>query len=423
MTSPLLAAPWDQMTVHSLAKGNALIRPENPLFIEDEDAAAVLHRPARSLSGKEFYAAAMTTARQLVQLGLEPGERVLLVVPNSIDAMVAICATMMCGAVPALLPVYAEREHIRRALEQAKAAGIISVGRFAGLRPAQAAADVAVNLINVRFVAVFGDDAPANVSKLDAWEFDPDEPAVRLPTVSPTSLAVITFEMGDGEMRGFARTHAQVIAEALNVTSAAHIVSDGLLIAPLPPTAITGFLLSFCAPILTGSAVRLIPLFDRCSFAADLGTGDATTLVLPAGAEAALLQHRQSRPVRNETTVFVHRPAPHDAPHPARLPEQGKTVDVCWYGEAFGISVRRHGHPARRDRHSHPDVQAADGIAFSEDRRGRLILEGRMAPAVIGEIGALHTAYRVDAVQSFVPRFTTEASRPDDEYSDLRATA
>nr|UXB95125.1 non ribosomal peptide synthetase [Pseudomonas syringae] len=89
-----------QMTVHALFEAQAERTPE---------AAAVAH-DARTLSYRELNLQANRLAAKLLELGVQPGDSVALLLPRSIDLVISQIAVLKCAAIYVPLDINAPQE-------------------------------------------------------------------------------------------------------------------------------------------------------------------------------------------------------------------------------------------------------------------------------------------------------------------------
>src|SRR5262245_45059546 len=90
--------PYHPTILHGFATAAQKETTVGITFIDDEDQE-------RTLSYRALYRASRSQAAGLVQLGVQPGDLVLLVMPNSFDFITAFFAVQMVGAIP--VPTYA----------------------------------------------------------------------------------------------------------------------------------------------------------------------------------------------------------------------------------------------------------------------------------------------------------------------------
>ncbi len=122
---------------HGVAPGELELGSILDRFAAHAGSTEVLYRgPEGALSWAELLDRSATAAAALQAAGLEPGERVAMLVPPSIELLVATCAVWRCGAVPVVADASAGLGQLRRLV---RAAGTTyAIGTPVTLRVAQA---------------------------------------------------------------------------------------------------------------------------------------------------------------------------------------------------------------------------------------------------------------------------------------------
>lgn len=386
--SGILQPPWNSMTLPGLIAGAARLRADAPFLADGTNVEPLAHRPRRELTCGELGAEAERLAGQLQTLGLKPGEVVLLHLPNTVEAAIALLGVLIAGGIPAPTAVFEDVPDIRTAADLCGAAAMISIASFAGLTPALKCRSAAVDLLGVRFIAAFGADTPEGVVPLDAFEVSPGgEPPPRTEGAAP---CLITFDAPGGQRRALLRSHEQLVAEAAAAAGLARAGAGERLLMTLPPSSVAGVVFGLAMPLMTGASVDLVPLFDSCAFAAQLGRSDAAHVVLPGRSEVAFRQFCEENAVRCETLVLVHRPDPADPALP--VPETGHVhcLDVLCLGEAV-LAVSGRGAATDAGRLSPALAHPVQGVLTGEaplltlniDRAGQLDVTGPSSPFVL----------------------------------------
>lgn len=341
--SSILLPPWNGMSLPGLTRGAALLRSETVLFRDGEGSASLAGRPPREVTGQDLDSHVDLLCRKLIVLGLAPGDRVIVIMPNLVEAMVTLLAVCRAGGVVVTLPVFADLETVTAAALLTDATGLVTMAGFAGLRPAEMARSVAAAAMSMRFVACHGRSAPEGVVALDMLSAE-DVADVELPLAPEgTDDALITLDVWHKSPRALCRSHEQLIAEAASAAALSRLTDQSRLITTLAPSSLAGVIYSLALPLLTGATTDLNPLFDTCGFARQLGDGAGMTVILPAAAEEAYRTYCAERPVKAEGLILVHR-----SEGKARLvldtadSARDATVDVVALGEiALNAQLRR----------------------------------------------------------------------------------
>ncbi|MDT7669015.1 MAG: mycobactin salicyl-AMP ligase [Pseudonocardiales bacterium] len=182
------------------------------------------------LSYAELDRRADETAAGLRGLGIEPGDRVVVHLPNTVDFVVALFALLRCAAVPVLaLPAhrFVEIEHFARLSD---AVAYLIPDRHEGFDYRQLAARVTEAVPSLRQVLVAGD--PGEFTGLDALPAGPSAP---LPEVDPGEVAVLLISGGTtGKPKLIPRTHRDYAYNARGSAEVCELTSDDVYLASLP---------------------------------------------------------------------------------------------------------------------------------------------------------------------------------------------
>ncbi len=371
-----LREPWNRLTLTGLVEMAARARPAKACFIDPSDAGDWAGRPPMRVTSLAFEAMADRIARQLRTLGLDPGDAVLVVMPNQVETLAALVAIMMAGFVPCPLPVIATPLDIRGAAEAARAKAIVTTTRFAHLRPAAAAALAASEFFGIRFVCVFGDAAPDGVVSLDDWA-DEDIPRGPLPKLSPGDPALISFDVVDGFYRPFLRTHAQIVAEALSLAAVAGLNLRSHVLATFAPVSAVGVVSSLAAPLLTGATVMLHGPFSSTVLAEQLAAAQDVHVVIPRVVEQAVRVRFEEQVSR---LIVIDRLNEAFSDQQAPGPQQ-RIVDVVSVGESATLTLSRGATSIGLPRHyMHATVggfvHESPVVTLESGRDGQLVISG-----------------------------------------------
>ncbi len=189
--------------------------------------------PAAAMSFAELDAAAGATAAGLAGLGIGPGDRVLLALPNGHRFAVALFALLWAGAVPVMcLPGHraAELGHLA-ALSEARALVIAdTAGGFDYRTMAQRLVDEHPGL---RHVIVDGEPEP-----LTAWSrvcADPTAEPPALPAADPQSPALLLVSGGTtGAPKLIPRTHDDYVYNATASAALCGLSTEDVYLVALP---------------------------------------------------------------------------------------------------------------------------------------------------------------------------------------------
>ena len=226
----------------------------------------------------------------LRQLRLPAAAPVALMLPNDGRAVIALTAVMEAGLSAVLVPMAAPQPMLAQALEQAKAAALITVSRWAGLETAEMARTLAAGLYGLRFVAAFGANAPDGVIPIDnlaaTWAQD-----ARLSGTEQASTLVWTVDFGPagkGPVRVVSRKTNDLVAASLPVVAITGMRAGERILSTMAPDDLAGVVSGLVPSLMTGIPLVMLPLFDSTTLLAEIGRASGVHLVVPAAIEQAI---------------------------------------------------------------------------------------------------------------------------------------
>jgi len=264
--------------------------PQQPLYKFLEAAADRVPKRIATI----FYGSTLTY-RQLDRrvnqfghalhgLGVRPGDRVMLVMPNMPQMIIAYFATLKIGGVVVLPNPDANAEQIVQQVKETDAKVLVTLKDFADLaNQVQHDSSVKVVLVNIR------DAVSARVYKqlLSRWHAAGFGSDIEIPwvddgqtmerlildapkerpniEVSSNSIASILFTSGTtDEPKGVCLTHANLVANSLQTRHWIPDVRYGeeIFLAVLPLTHSYGMTTAMNIPIVIGATIVLLPVFE-----------------------------------------------------------------------------------------------------------------------------------------------------------------
>ena len=281
---------WRQQTVPSSVHNRAALRRERPWLDSYEQTVAYtvaipqipVHRLLRSavrrfpkrtallagdrrMSYSELNKQVNRLANALIGLGVTPGERVALMLPNSPEAVIAYFATLKAGGVLAFAPPQTTPDLLARQQRSLSAQVVITDAVGVGM-VAQMPSSV-----DLPHLIVVGPD-PQPVTGHTRWAFHafdsllaaaPDtSPDV---TVDPNSLAVIQSTGGTtGLPKGVMLTHRNLVANTMQVRHWIPEAKEGseIFLSVLAFSHSYGLTTALNVPIALGATLILKPTFD-----------------------------------------------------------------------------------------------------------------------------------------------------------------
>ncbi|MGW4634931.1 (2,3-dihydroxybenzoyl)adenylate synthase [Nocardia sp. NPDC004415] len=234
------AGYWSGRTLGDLLRDSAEANPARPAVLGDAP-----------LTYAELDAAADRMAHGLLALGIAPGDRVIVQLPNIPEFATVLFGLLRAGIVPVLtLPAHrrAEIEHLT-ALSGAVA--YLIPDRLGDFDYRELAETVRAAVPSLRHVLVAGD--PGAFTALDSVAREGDSP----PVVDPSEIAVMLVSGGTtGLPKLIARTHDDYVYNATASAEVCGLTAEDVYLATLPaahnfPLACPGIL----GTVATGGAI------------------------------------------------------------------------------------------------------------------------------------------------------------------------
>jgi len=227
----------------------------NLASIVTETAARLPDSPAVRLAGTELSYAELDDrsarlATLLRQQGVEPGDRVGVMLPNVLEFPIAYYGVLRAGAVVVPMNVLLKRREIAFYLEDSGAKLLLAWHGFAE-EAHEGAADAGAELIEVE---------PAAFAELIVSQ----EPAPGLTETEEEDTAVILYTSGTtGKPKGAELTHANLHRNAdVTCRNTASITAGDVVLGALPLFHSFGQTVSMNASLMVGACLTLLPKFD-----------------------------------------------------------------------------------------------------------------------------------------------------------------
>ncbi|MBI3089154.1 MAG: long-chain-fatty-acid--CoA ligase [Candidatus Tectomicrobia bacterium] len=308
------------MNVASLIEGSCERNAQRP----------ALHLGEQTLAYDELGRRISRLASSLRRLGVQPGERLALLLPNSVEYLVSYYAAVRIGAVAVPLNPLLRAPEVRYILEDCQAGGLIVDQTFAPTMQA-----LEGELPFLRHEIVVGPPGWAGIS-FEALLEAGDESC---PVVDrdDSDLGTLIYTSGmTGNPKGAMLCHRGLIAAAQAAVASFHVTPPDCIVGVLPYAHIFGTNIIVQAPLVAGASVVVISRFE------------------PAGVLAAMERRRASKfagvPLMLIALSNVQEAAPRDVRSLRQCMVGGTTVPMevvrrfeslfpnCEVVEAYGIS-------------------------------------------------------------------------------------
>lgn len=281
------AGLWTDTTLAGLVPEAASRHPDRELFCFE----------GRRVTYGEFDRWTRAAAADLVSRGVRPGDRVLVQLPNRLEALVMQVAAFRAGAVDVpVIPIYRAHE-MRQILADCRPAAVCSTSRLGQRDPAaeldalltelgQApAARYLVDGERAGWVGVPGPDATVGGSLPDPPA--PDEPVLLLYTSGTTSAP-----------KGALLSSRAVVAHLVNFRDALGAGEHTVTLAATPLSHLSGFVAAVVFPVFVGGRSVVMPAW-RPDDAVELIAAERVTLMMGATVFVADLVGRYERGAGN----------------------------------------------------------------------------------------------------------------------------
>ena len=269
------------ITAESLLRRRARQKPEALALVDPPNREVLGLSPPRSFAYGDADEAVDALAAFFVELGLLPGDRVVVQLPNVAEAPLALLGAWRAGLSVVAVPMLWRAMEIARVCDTLEPKALIGVSRFADEAPAEVLRDVAATRLCVRFVLGFGRDLPDGVGSLDAV-IDTGVVPTRIAPRVPTGPSLITFTArADAPLVLLFRHEDEILAQgAMAVLSLALDRSDAIL-NPYPLTGPVGLGLGLAPWLIGGATLVQHHPFDYGAFVQQVLISGATVTAVP----------------------------------------------------------------------------------------------------------------------------------------------
>ncbi len=189
-----------------------------------------------------LQAEASSLARNLTHLGVEKGESVAILSPNSRDGLVALYGTLVGGFRATVINLAAGRDAISYALDHSGA-------RFAFVHPDCSDLFDAANATSVTRIS------PADVAGVELHEIAPDDHALLMYTSGTT-----------GRPKGVLHSHASLLAGGWTTATAHELGEEDRGFCILPIYHINGLCVTVMGALVSGGSLAVVSRFSASRF-------------------------------------------------------------------------------------------------------------------------------------------------------------
>lgn len=234
----------------------------------------------RQLSYGEADEAVEALAAHFVEIGLEPGDRVAVQLPNLIEAPLTLLGAWRAGLCVAAIPMLWRGTEIARICDLLEPAALIGTSIYGKGLPAELLRDVAATRLSVRFVLGFGPDLPDGVSSLDDAILDGADPNFVPAAATGPALVTFTARPGAPIVPVFRHDEDLLLQGAMSVMTLSLDRHD-LVLNAYPLTSPTGIGMGLAPWLIGGAALIQHDPFDYDVFVQQVMETGATATALP----------------------------------------------------------------------------------------------------------------------------------------------
>jgi len=277
------------ITAEGLLRRRARQKPDAVALVDPPNRALLGQTRSRSLSYAETDKAVDALAAFFLELGLNPGDRVVVQLPNFIEAPLTLLGAWRAGLTVAAVPMLWRAMEIGRACDAVEPKALIGVSQFADDLPAERLRDIAATRLSVRFVLGFGRDLPDGVASLDAamgaGRYADDVIAPRLQ--SRPSLITFTAR-ADEPLVPLFRHEDEILAQGAMAVLSMSLDRSDVILNAYPCTGPIGLGLGLAPWLIGGAALVQHHPFDYGAFVQQILGSGATVTALPGAILAEL---------------------------------------------------------------------------------------------------------------------------------------
>jgi len=362
------------ITAEGLLRRRARQKPDSVALVDPPNRHLLGLMRSRTLTYADADKAVDALAGFFIELGLNPGDRVVVQLPNFIEAPLTLLGAWRAGLVVAAVPMLWRANEIARVCDAVEPKALIGVSQFADDLPAERLRDIAATRLSVRFVLGFGRDLPDGVASLDAamgaGRYAHDVMAQRVQ--SGPSLITFTARAGEPLVPLF-RHEDEILAQGAMAVLALSLDRSDVILNAYPCTGPIGIGLGLAPWLIGGAALVQHHPFDYGVFVQQILTSGATVTALPGAilaelAKDGVLKDQQCK-LRRVGRVWS---APELADGAATLEDASRSVfDLYPLGDLASLLLRP---GPETDRPALP----LGAVHLGEDGGGAVFLETRL---------------------------------------------
>jgi len=276
------------ITAEGLLQRRARQKPDAVALADPPNRHLLGLTRSRTLSYAEADKAVDALAGFFIELGLDPGDRVVVQLPNFIEEPLTLLGAWRAGLVVAAVPMLWRANEIARVCDAVEPKALIGTSQFADDLPAERLRDIAATRLSVRFVLGFGRDLPDGVASLDAAMGTGGSREVHA-QVGHSGPSLITFTARVGErLVPLFRHEDEILAQGAMAVLSLSLDRSDVILNAYPMTGPIGLGLGLAPWLIGGAALVQHHPFDYGMFVQQILTSGATVTALPGAILAEL---------------------------------------------------------------------------------------------------------------------------------------
>jgi len=262
------------ITAEGLLRRRARQKPDAVALIDPPNRQAFGLGQPRTLTYGAADDAVDALAALFVGLGLAPGDRIVMQLPNFIEAPLALLGAWRAGLTVAAT-------ELAQACDVLEPQALIGISRFAEEQPVELLRDVAATRLSVRFVLGFGRDLPDGVGALDeAMDTACEEEFTPRPRAGP---ALITFTArAEAPLVPLFRHEDEILAQGAMAVLSLSLDRSDVILNAYSFTNPIGFALGLAPWLIGGATLAQHHPFDYSVFVQQILSAKATVTALPS---------------------------------------------------------------------------------------------------------------------------------------------
>ena len=300
---------------------------------------------AQSVTVRDFAAHVQALAGQYRLCGLQPGERILLVIGANIVSLAALFASLRAGLEPALAPCGLGPVELAAYVRASDAVALTGPTQYGSLELGDAYLSAAALSDTIRLVATLGPGAVDGAADFSQAALDTSSKSDSA-LFGPEGSVLVTFDGPASAPVAVSHRQSALFAAALALVDQARINPTKPILSTIVPASLAGLVAGPFAALIGASNLVMHGPFAAKTFLAAYDAVPGAHLVAPA--EIGTLLRDAGVAKGDASLILLSRFAsPTGFILPAQLECERLVVDLYAFGEAAMLARRRDGSLAQ----------------------------------------------------------------------------